>query len=186
MLENKKVVAVEKPKISWFTFFIGAVLGIALACLLFLFYHLGRMAGKAEQAEKKPLDDLKPVKDITPAFTSENVPAIAETKSLVIPAPVPTPEPLKTEIPLYSHSETFNVVNWNGKKFELTTNQSRVIEKLWKAFDNQVPEMHQGTLLEGLDICSKRLRDVFKNNIEAFDELFSQGKRKGTYRLNLS
>ena len=186
MLVNKNTVTVEKPKMNWLTLFIGAVLGFALACLLFLFYYLGRMAGKAEQAEKKPLDDMKPAKDITPAFTSENVPAIAETKSLAIPTPVPTPEPLMAEIPLYSHSETFNVINWNGKKYELTTNQSRVIEKLWKAFDNRVPEMHQGTLLEGLDIYSKRLRDVFKNNIEAFDALFSQGQRKGTYRLNLS
>jgi hypothetical protein len=188
MLNNEKITTEEKPEMNWFTLFIGAVLGFALACLLFFFYHLGRLAEQKKQlAEKNPLDDMKPMKDITLTSTSKTTPAILEDKSPVIPSAIQTvPAPLKTEIPLYSHSETFNVVNWNGKKFELTTNQSRVMEKLWKAFDNRVPEMHQGALLEGLDIYSKRIQDVFKNNVEAFKVFFARGQRKGTFRLNLS
>ena len=86
----------------------------------------------------------------------------------------------------WEHSEDFRVVSAFGKTWNLTLYQSRAVEKLWKAWDNRVPEMHQAAILEGIEACSKRLRDVFKSNMEAYRALITTGERKGTFRLNIA
>ncbi|HVU83757.1 MAG TPA: hypothetical protein VHC50_02890 [Puia sp.] len=86
----------------------------------------------------------------------------------------------------WGHSEDFRQVTAFGKTFSLTLYQSRAVEKLWKAWNSHIPEMHQAAILEGIESCSKRLRDVFKSNMEAYRALIVPGERKGTFKLNFS
>jgi hypothetical protein len=82
------------------------------------------------------------------------------------------------------HSEDFRTVCYQGKEYHLTLNQARVTERLLKAHQNKTPEVHQATLLENLEIYSKRVRDVFKNS-PTWGTLIVKGEKKGTFRLNL-
>jgi len=86
----------------------------------------------------------------------------------------------------WRHSEDFRSVMAYGETFSLTLYQSRAIEKLWNAQKNLIPELHQAAILEGIESCSKRLRDIFKSNMEAYRVLIARGERKGTFRLNLN
>jgi hypothetical protein len=91
-----------------------------------------------------------------------------------------TPESL----PEWRHSEDFRTVYCQGLEHHLTLNQARVVERLWLAYENKTPEVHQSTLLEKLEIYSRRVRDVFKNST-ALGTLIVKGEKRGTFRLNL-
>lgn len=85
----------------------------------------------------------------------------------------------------WTPSPDFRTVKALGRTWTLTLYQSRAIEKLWKAWESGIPELHQAAILEGIESCSKRLRDVFKSNMEAYRALISRGERKGTFRLGI-
>jgi hypothetical protein len=76
-------------------------------------------------------------------------------------------------------------VSLRGKKFTLTPAQSQVIKILHEAWTRGTPELRQAYLLEQLETPSKRLRDSFKSNRDAWKALIRRGERKGTVRLNL-
>ena len=113
--------------------------------------------------------------DITPEKVTESV-VQAETTTAIVPQ-------VET-IPGIRFSDDFGTVNKNGQEYHLTTNQARITERLWIALQNKTPEVHQSTLLESLEIYSKRVRDVFKNS-PALGTLIVKGERKGHFRLNL-
>ncbi len=192
-MTNDQAIEVKKPaKIAWWTLGIGIVLGFALAWIMFLIYRLGQKDGvEIYKRNEKPSDTPKPelngqIIDVTNTSVVKAEPAPME-KSVITASETPTvSEPVKPQIPQYNHSEDFRFINWGDKKYELTTNQSRVVERLWKAFESRIPVMHQSALLEGLEICSQRLRDVFKNKKEAFKTLIVSGECKGTFRMNLN
>lgn len=87
-------------------------------------------------------------------------------------------------LPELKHSEDFRTISYQGHEYHLTLNQARVTERLLIAHQNKTPEVHQATLLEKLEIYSKRVRDVFKNS-PALGTLIVKGEKKGTFRLNL-
>jgi hypothetical protein len=89
-------------------------------------------------------------------------------------------------LPEWTHTEDFHTVKAHGKTFNLTLYQARAFEKLWNAGKNRVPELHQAAILEGIESCSKRLRDIFKSNMAAYRGLITRGERKGTFRLRFS
>ncbi len=192
-MTNDQAIEVKKPaKIAWWTLGIGIVLGLALGWIMFLIYRLGQREGvEIYKSNEKPTETPKPelngqTIDVTNNSIAKAEPAPME-KSVTTASETPTvSEPVPPQTPKYHHSEDFRVIIWGGKKYELTTNQSRVVERLWKAYESRIPIMHQSALLEGLEIGSQRLRDVFKNNLEAFKELFTNGNRKGTFRMNLN
>jgi hypothetical protein len=85
----------------------------------------------------------------------------------------------------FRHSEDFRTIYHKGREYHLTLNQARIVERLWNAHQNKTPEVHQSTLLEKLEIYSRRVRDVFKNS-PALYSLVIRGEKKGTFRLNLA
>lgn len=175
--------------------------GVALFGLLF--YILHRMSVKmdaiADNQLARPKVDLDNGKaiDVTPETVRETeVNAPAPISAIVVQAPGNVAEPrfhsahsenrMSESISEFRHSEDFRMVVANGTTHTLTLYQSRAFEKLWKARKNLVPEVHQAVLLEGIESCSKRLRDVFKSNMKAYRALIAPGERKGTFRINLS
>lgn len=95
------------------------------------------------------------------------------------------PELKKPETPKNWHSDDFRTVCINGKRFELSLNKARIVERAWKYYENDIREVHQSKLLEDTEINSKRLRDVFKDDLKAFKGIFVKGRHKGTFRLAL-
>ncbi len=99
---------------------------------------------------------------------------------------------VKTEEPLplaeietvFRHTDDFRWVSLRGDEFTLSLNQARVVEKLWEAQRKGIPALHQDSALEGLDIKSNRMRDVFKNS-PAWNKLVVAGDGRGFFRLNL-
>jgi len=169
-------------------------------------YYAGREDGIKEAKKDKPEGDQKPVIDVPKKNFAEvstaPVPFVeAQTlkeapKALAVSAPAKvkpvratktvTPVAPKFEAPVFTHSEDFRVVHARGKKYELTGTQARVIERLWAAVKAGCPEVHQSKLLEDLGVYSKRIRDVFKADMEAYAVLIGRAKRKGMFYLNIA
>jgi len=98
---------------------------------------------------------------------------------------VPAAKPIQGVISDFTHTLDFRTVYKGGKRFELATNESRIVEYYHRSFENGVPELHQSAVLVELDIETQRIKDVFKRNKPAFKALFCIGERKGSYRLNI-
>ena len=92
---------------------------------------------------------------------------------------------LIAESETFKHSQDFRSINKNGKKFTLTPKQTQVIQILFKAQERKTPEMSQPYIIEEVspDTSTRRVRDLFKNNIAAWKALIEQGSKKGTIRL---
>jgi hypothetical protein len=90
---------------------------------------------------------------------------------------------------LFSHSPKFNSIKYRGKRYELTTQQSQIVEMLNLARGSGFPEVRWERIRERLGTPENedsRLRDSFKtSNLELIGTLIVPGKRRGTYRLNL-
>jgi len=83
-------------------------------------------------------------------------------------------------------SDDFRSVWWFGTHYSFTTNQSKVVEVLWKAWKNKTPEVSDTTLLDASGGDAKRIRDVFKetgNRKNDAWETMIQRVRKDTLRL---
>jgi hypothetical protein len=126
--------------------------------------------------------------DVTPEYVKDSdsnaQSAQADISTEKALATVPDSTRKSDLAPDFRYSDDFRTVTHNGREYHLTTSQSRVVEKLWEAYKNKTPEVHQATLLEKLEIYSKRIRDVFKNS-PALNCLIVRGETKGTFRLNL-
>jgi hypothetical protein len=86
---------------------------------------------------------------------------------------------------LFTHSSDFHSVTLRGQQFSLTPSQAQVVERLFEAYQNGTPEIGQHTLIVGLELQSRRLRDIFKSRPEAWGTLVVPGRTRGTYRLNI-
>jgi len=87
-------------------------------------------------------------------------------------------------VPTFHHSGDFRSIRLDGTEYFLTSKQARVIEMLHEAHEQGTPEVGQHSILETLE-SGKRLRDVFKSNLDAWTNLIRKGTRKGTFRLNI-
>jgi hypothetical protein len=83
------------------------------------------------------------------------------------------------------HSVDFRCVCLGCKEYTFSPTQARCVEIMWKASENGTPEMGQQAILEAAESRSTRLREVFKNS-SAWGTLIVRGKKRGTYRLDLT
>ena len=82
-------------------------------------------------------------------------------------------------------SPDFCCVNKDGENITLTSKQSHVIQTLLEAQRGKNPELTQAYIIEKVspDTSTRRLRDFFKGNPQAWKALIEKGSRKGTFRL---
>ena len=85
----------------------------------------------------------------------------------------------------FKHSRDYRSINKDGQDYTLTTNQAIVIDLLHENYKQGTPDISQTFILDTIGTNTTRLRDVFKDNPEAWNNLVAQGKRKGLYRLNI-
>ncbi len=89
-----------------------------------------------------------------------------------------------TPSPAFKHSEDYISITFNDQTFTLTSRQAQVVQILHEAHKNELPDVGQHHILEKLGSQSSRLRDTFKRS-DLWGTLIVQGKKSGTYRLNL-
>lgn len=79
----------------------------------------------------------------------------------------------------------FASVRWYGKRYTFSGGQARVVEALWRAWEDGTLDVRQEYLVElsGASGDNPRLVDVFKDN-KAWKKLIITGECRGTYRLN--
>lgn len=80
------------------------------------------------------------------------------------------------------HSKDFRSVHWFGKDFTFTAIQAAVVGVLWAAWEHDVPDVGDATLLMEAGSDSKRLVDLFKGH-PAWATVIVEGKTKGSRRL---
>lgn len=80
------------------------------------------------------------------------------------------------------HGLGWRNLNWFGKVFAFTANQSLVVEPLWKGWRRGLPDISHEDLKAYARIKALRLRDVFKGH-PAWGTLIVRGSARGTLRL---
>lgn len=75
----------------------------------------------------------------------------------------------------------FASIRWYGKQYTFAAAQSRIVERLWHAWQAGTPDVHQSRLLEDTDSESQRLVDLFKGHPAWGTLIISTAK--GVYRL---
>jgi len=80
------------------------------------------------------------------------------------------------------HGPDFRSVVWGDEQYSFTGYQAAAVKLLWKARDNGTPDVGEQCILEGVDSCGSRLRDIFSKN-PAWGTLIVPGRTKGTFRL---
>ena len=80
------------------------------------------------------------------------------------------------------HSIDFRSVHWFGTDYNFTPNQAAAVKILWKAWENETPDVGGDTLAVEVESDSRRARDIFKGH-HAFGNMIRQGQTKGSYRL---
>lgn len=80
-----------------------------------------------------------------------------------------------------SAGEGFFSVRWFGEHYTFSPMQSRIVEKLWAAWQARVPDVHQSRLLEDSESTSQHLKDLFKNH-PAWETMIVS-TAKGVFRL---
>lgn len=84
----------------------------------------------------------------------------------------------------FRHSPDFRSVSLNNVEYILTSKQAQVIQILFEAYRKNPPDVGTAYILSEIDSVGNRVRDVFKQNLEAWKALIISN-RKGTVRLNL-
>lgn len=80
------------------------------------------------------------------------------------------------------HGPDFRSLAWGDAQYAFTPSQAAVVKVLWEARDNRTPDVGEQFILEAVDSCGSRLRDIFSKN-PAWGTLILTGKTKGTFRL---
>ncbi|MFC1538215.1 hypothetical protein ACFL6H_02230 [Candidatus Latescibacterota bacterium] len=84
----------------------------------------------------------------------------------------------------FQHSPDYRSINVRGETYTLTALMAQAVQILHEFYLKGTPDVGQDYMLEELNSHSKRLRDIFQN-FEDFHKIIVQGKRKGTFRLNI-
>jgi hypothetical protein len=86
----------------------------------------------------------------------------------------------------FHYTADYTSVNLRGQQFTLTPRQAEVIQLLHEAYKNGTPDLHHEHIKERLRMGnSAQVRGIFRSNPDAWKYLVTQGKRKGTLRLNI-
>lgn len=82
------------------------------------------------------------------------------------------------------HSDGFRSIVWNGKPYKFTSNQAKVVEVLWKNWEQGTPDVDDHCLREAIDktVPTARLDMVFRDN-PAWGTVIVPGATKGSRRL---
>ena len=85
---------------------------------------------------------------------------------------------------LTAHSDGWRSVRWYGTTYSFTVNQARVVEPLWKAWEQRTPDVGDETLLIAVDHESPpaNLRNLFRTHA-AWGTMIVAGGSKGSHRL---
>lgn len=168
---------------------VAVVLVIVVAIALYFYWQSLQTnainAAPVEKPQARPPGNAPkdgPVIDVTPE-KAQGEPIVASSKPTETGSALAIQPPKDVSVKGFKHSEDYRMVVKDGEEFHLTLYQSRAIEKLHKAQKDGLPMMHQARILEGIETCSKRLRDVFRSNMRAFRVLIARGVRRGTFGL---
>ncbi len=177
----------EEP-IDWLRVIGAVALGF---CVLAVYARLFARAQTVQPHKPQPDQEEEPPIDIDPirepvVDPAGQCPRHSEApKSTVLAVAEPIAAEIKETKTPFEHSEDFRALRFNGALYRLTGTQARVVERLFEAHQSGLPEIHQSKLLEDLGVYSKRLRDVFKADLDVYRALIGKGKRKGTFFLNV-
>lgn len=84
--------------------------------------------------------------------------------------------------PVCKHSPDFRCVNWFGVVHSFSAAQSRIVQLLWRAWEEKLPDISGEYLLEETESESNSVRDVFKDH-SAWGAMIAPGGSRGTFRL---
>lgn len=84
----------------------------------------------------------------------------------------------------FDFSDDYRTIRKNGIEFHLTPMQAGIIQLLMIHIERDLGLGGQ-YLLENIDSKAKRLRDVFKGNLDAFKALIQYDNRTRIYKINL-
>ena len=107
-------------------------------------------------------------------------PSTAKESTLEIPATADYPTASN-----FSAFDDYRSICFNGETFELTRKQAGIVKVLHKAFKRGTPSVDKLTLLAAVESETSQMRDLFKHS-PLWQKLVVSGKRRGTYRLNLT
>ena len=85
----------------------------------------------------------------------------------------------------FRHSDDYREVRVGDRRFDLTTNQARVVELLHQQHLKGGSSLSQGYILETLDIRSRNMNQVFRES-PAWRKLIVPAEGRGMYRLNIT
>lgn len=85
----------------------------------------------------------------------------------------------------FGHSADFRSIRFRRTSHSLTPRQAQVVQLLFEAYRQGTPELSVAYILESLGTQNSRLQDTFRNS-PLWRTLIVPGKRKGTYRLDLT
>jgi hypothetical protein len=93
------------------------------------------------------------------------------------------PEPVAAPAGEVRHSADYRTVHWRGEDYTFTAKQAAVVQALWEAWDEELPEVPMVTLLQRSGSSSERLRDVFRDH-PAWGSMIVRGTQRDTCRLS--
>ena len=91
---------------------------------------------------------------------------------------------VRSEPDFFKHSADYREVWLGDERFDLTTNQARVVELLNQHSPDEATSLSQGYILETLDISSRNLSQAFRGST-AWGKLVVPAGGRGMYRLNI-
>jgi hypothetical protein len=90
----------------------------------------------------------------------------------------------KADEAVFTHSDDYRSIRFNGKNHTVTHNQGEIIRILHEAFQRGTPCIGKAKLLDAVRSETSRVQDFFRGS-PLWKTLVIGGNRKGTYRLNL-
>jgi hypothetical protein len=107
--------------------------------------------------------------------------------SVVVSAAAENPVPPKAATPVRPKaSPGFSTVDWYGTKYTFTPKERKIVEVLWDAAEQGMPELSLAEILEEARFKKdETLREIFKGNLAWQTMIKSVTGRKGVYALNV-
>jgi hypothetical protein len=130
--------------------------------------------------------EMEPVPGLETALMEEGQRAedMPKKRSEVPPVIGTTPKKESKDDPELTacHGLDYRSVNWFGADHPFTANQAACVKVLWEAWEKNLPDVGDKTVLEIASVFSERLDSVFRDH-PAWGTMIQQGRTKGTHRL---
>ena len=85
----------------------------------------------------------------------------------------------------FKYINDYSTVWMKDKKFELTKNQSRVIQILHEAHKSDVSQLNLSTIISKTGVNADKMSDIFKRNKDAMNALIYLNRSRSQYKLNI-